>query len=60
MGIDMTKPVFWVSDEVKQKPACSATETNKNNEISFVASLDMKLSDKRITEVLIRLCGCTG
>ena len=60
MGIDMTKPIFRVSDEVKQKPACSATETNTNNEISLVASFEMILSDKRITEALIRLCGCTG
>ena len=60
MGIDMTKPIFRVSDEVKQKLACSATETNKNNEISLVASFEMILSDKRITEALIRLCGCTG
>ena len=60
MGIDMTIPVFRVSDEVKQKPACSATETNKNNEISLVASFEMILSDKRLTEALIRLCGCTS
>ena len=60
MGIDMTKPVFRVSDEVKQKPPCSATVTSKNNEISLVASFEMILSDKRITEALIRLCECTG
>ena len=60
MGMDMTKPVFRVIDEVKQKPACSATESSKNNEISLVASFEMILSDKRITEVLIRLCERTG
>ena len=51
----MTKPVFRVSDEVKQKQACSAAETSKNNEISLVASFEMILSDKRITEALVTL-----
>ena len=28
MGLNMTKHVFWVSDKVRLKPACSATETS--------------------------------
>ena len=56
MDLDATKPAFGVSDEVIQKPACSATETGyKNSELSLAASLDMLLSNKRITNVLIRL-----
>ena len=39
-----TKPVFGVSDKVRFKPACSATENSYKNEISLVASLDMELS----------------
>ena len=38
----------------------SVTETRKTIENSFVASLDMMLSNTRITKVLIRLHGCTG
>ena len=28
MGLDVTKPIFGVSDEGRFKPACSATETS--------------------------------
>ena len=27
MGLDVTKPVFGVSDKMRFKPACSATQT---------------------------------
>ena len=57
MGFNATKPVFRVSDKVRFKPACSATE---KIEISFIASLEMILSKKRITKALIRLRGCVG
>ena len=54
------KPFFSVSDEVRFKSACSATETSLKIEILLVASVDMILSNKQNTKVLIRLCGCTG
>ena len=59
MGLVATKPVFGVSDKVSFKPAYSATETSKKNEISLVASLDMVLSKTRITKA-IRLRRCAG
>ena len=40
MGCDARKPVFGVSDKVRFKPACIATETSAKIEISLVASLD--------------------
>ena len=60
MGLHVRKPVFRVSDEVRFQPACSATETSYKIEISLIASLDMILSDKCITKVLIRLRGYVG
>ena len=60
MGLIATKPVFGVSDKVRFKPACSATETSYKIEVSLVASLDILLSNKRITKALIRLRGCAG
>ena len=60
MGLVVTKPVFWVSDKVRFKPACSAIEARYNIEISLIASLDIILSKKRITKALIRLHGCAG
>ena len=44
-----TKPVLGVSDKARLKPACSATETRKKIAISLVASLDMTVFKKRIT-----------
>ena len=43
------KYVFGVSDKVRLKLTCSATETSYNIEISPVASLNMILSHKKIT-----------
>ena len=60
MGPDTTKPVFEFSDKVRFKPAWSATETSQNSKTSLVASLDMILSNKQITKVLIRLRRCAG
>ena len=60
--IDMTpgvrKPAYGVSDKVRLKPACPATETRQKIEISLVASLDMILSNKRTTKAQIRMRGC--
>ena len=52
------KPVFGVCDEVRLKPACSATETSQGLEILDIASIDIILSKQRITKALIRLRGC--
>ena len=60
LGLDATKPVFGVSEKVRLKPVFSATETSWKIEISLLASLDMILSNKRITKALIRLRGCAG
>ena len=60
MGFDVTKPVFGLSDKARLKPISSGTETSYKNENSLVASLDVILSNKRITKVLIRLHGCAG
>ena len=60
MGLVATKPVFGVSDKVRFKAACSATETSWKNKISLVASLDMILSKMGMTKALISLRGCVG
>ena len=44
-----------VADQVRFKPACSATETSKKIEISLVARPGMMSSNKRIPKALIRL-----
>ena len=56
--IDATKHVFGGSDKARLKPVSSTVETSYKFEISPVAILDMKLSIKRITKVLISLCLC--
>ena len=56
LGIDARKPVFGIPDQVRLKPVYSPTETSWNIQILLVASLDMILSNKQITKVLIRLC----
>ena len=48
-----TKPVFRASNLSRIKPVSSATETRWKSEISLVASLDMILSNKRITKAMI-------
>ena len=60
MGLVVRKPAFGVSNKVRFKPACSATETSKKSEISPLASLHMILSKKRTTKALIRLRVCAG
>ena len=58
MGLNGTKLVLWVSDKARIKPVSQDTQSSKKIEISLVASLDIKLSEKRITKVLISLRGC--
>ena len=41
MGLVATKPVFGVFDQVVPKPACSATETSYEIEISPEESYDI-------------------
>ena len=50
MGRNVRKPVFGVSDKVRLKPACSATETSLKIGILLVASLDMILYKRGITK----------
>ena len=57
LGLVMTKPVF---NRVRFKPPCLATETSWKIGSLLVVSLDMVLSNKRITKALIRLCACAG
>ena len=54
------KTCLWVSDKARLQPACSATETSWQIEISLVARIDMIPSNTRITKALIRLRGCAG
>ena len=60
MGLDATKPVFGVSSKARLKPVSSATETSYKIGIPLTTSLDMILSQKRITRALISLLICTG
>ena len=58
MGLVARKPVFGVSNKMRLKPASSATETRFRNENLLVASLDMIVSNKRITKALMRRLVC--
>ena len=49
MGRGARKPVYGVSEKARLEPACSATENSLKFENSLVASLDMVLSNKLIT-----------
>ena len=60
MGLDVTQPVFGVSDKAGFKPVSSAIETSLKIEILPVASLHTVHSKKPITKATIRLWGCTG
>ena len=52
------KPVFGVSDQIRHKPACAATEASYSLEISDIETRDDILSGQRKLKVLIRLRGC--
>ena len=60
LSLDTRKPVFGVCDQVRFKPACSATDTSQSLEISAIASRGIILSRQRTTKALIRLRGCAG
>ena len=53
-----TEAAFGVCDQLRLKPACSATETSLGLEISAIASRGIILSRQRTTKVVIILCGC--
>ena len=40
----MRKPAFGVFNQVRHKPACSATEASKSNEIANIDTRDIILS----------------
>ena len=54
------KPVFRVSDQLRLKPACSATEYSYSLEILKSDRRGIILSRQRTTKVLIRLRKCAG
>ena len=56
----MRKHAFGVSDRVRLKPVCSATETGKNLKIVHSAKLAYMLSIEQITKVLIKMHKCSG
>ena len=60
MGLVVRKPVFGISDKARLKPACSARETSWKIEMLLVTSLDVILSNKRISKALIGLRGRAG
>ena len=60
MDLAVCFPVFGVSDQIMLKQLCSATDASYQLKFSHVASLDMILSNTRITRTLIRLRACAG
>ena len=60
MSLVMRKPVFGVFDQVRFKPACSATGTSRRLVILDIETRGIKLSRKWTTKALIRLRGCAG
>ena len=60
MSLVTRKPVFGVCDQVRLKPACSATETSLGLEILDFASIGIKLSRQRTRKALNMLRGCAG
>ena len=58
MSLVTRKPVFWVCDQARHKPACAATEASLSLEILAIASRGIVLSRQRTTKALIRLRRC--
>ena len=54
------KSVSRVCNQLRLKPACSATEASKRLEISAIATRCIILSRQQRTKVLIRSRGCAG
>ena len=47
------KPAFGVSDQVRHKPACAATEASKRLEISDIETRDIILSRQLSAPLLV-------
>ena len=60
VGLVVRKPVFGISNKASFKPVSSATETSYKIEILPVTRINMALSKKQITKMLIRLRGWAG
>ena len=60
MNHGMRKPVFGVCDQVRLKPACSATETSKRLEILHIETTDIIPSCQQTTKAVIRMRECVG
>ena len=60
MSHAMGKSVFWVCNQVRLKPACSATDNSYSLRILDLASVRITLSMQRTIKSLIRLRGCAG
>ena len=60
MSLVMRKPVFWVWDQGRLKPACATTEAMWRLEISYIETRSIILYRQRTINVLIRLrrCAC--
>ena len=58
MSLVTRKPVFGIFDQVRLKPACSASEASYSLEISDIETRGIILSRQRTTKALIRLRGC--
>ena len=54
----MRKPVFAVSDQVRLKPVCSATESTKNLGIMGIATVSIILFGQRTRDVQPDHCLC--
>ena len=54
------KPVLGGCNQIRLKPACSATKISWSLEISAIASTGIILSRQRTTKALIRLHRCAG
>ena len=51
---------FGVFNQVRLKPACSATEASMCHEIANIETREILLSRQQTTKMLFRLCGCAG
>ena len=60
MSLVTKNPVFGVSNQVRLKSACSASETSHRLKILDIETRGIIISQQRITKTLIRLCGCAG
>ena len=56
----MRKMSSGVSDQVRHKLACSATEASMRLEILVTETRDITLSRQRTVKALTRLSGCAG